>query len=161
MKSLSVLKPYNVSHTKSCKLEPLSANLQGPCLVVSQTHQLVRRIKAINSSVLKNLYFGQKLLKSCSKKQTELLEVASTEKRCSKRQKLLKSCQAQSGHANPHPNYMRVPLPPDLATDQSISLPRPSHFPKSERILGTRLISPMIWRFPLFPGWRIWVALSI
>ena len=83
MKSPCVLKPYNVSHTKSCKLEPLSANLQWPYLVVSQTHQLVRRVKAINSSVLKTF----NLVKSCLKKQ-KLLEVASTEKSCSKRQKL-------------------------------------------------------------------------
>ena len=90
MKSLSVLKPYNVSHTKSCKLEPLSANLQGPCLVVSQTHQLVRRIKTINSSVLKTFT----LVKSCSRvaqknklscsKLLVLKKVAQNAKSCSK-----------------------------------------------------------------------------
>ena len=45
----------------------------------------------MNSSVLKTLV-------GCPEKQT-LLEVASIEKRCSKCQKLLKGCRAQSGHA--------------------------------------------------------------
>ena len=51
--------------------------------MVSQTHQLVRRIKAINSSVLKTFDF----VKSCSEKQKSL-EVASTEKRLLKMPKV-------------------------------------------------------------------------
>ena len=42
-----------------------------------------------------NLYFAQKLLRE------EEPQVARTAKICSKRQKLLKSCQAQSGKAYP------------------------------------------------------------
>ena len=41
-----------------------------------------------------NLYFSQNLLRT-----QNLLEVARTAKNCSKRQKLLKSCRAQSGKA--------------------------------------------------------------
>ena len=69
----------------------VQGNLQGPCLV-SQKHQLVRRLKATNSSVLKTF----NLVKSCSKiaqKSKSCLKLlSSTEKSCSKRQKLLKSC---------------------------------------------------------------------
>ena len=44
---IKLLQPHSTIESKH------RANLQGPCLLVSQTHELVRRLKAINSSVLK------------------------------------------------------------------------------------------------------------
>ena len=70
-------------------------------------------------------YINTKLLKSYSKNQ-KLLEVAKFGKSCSKRQKLLKSCRAQSVRAYP-PTYLPTYLPTNLPTYPPTYLP--THLP--------------------------------